>query len=487
MGTSITGSAGYEFSSAEGTLGCAAVLACVRNISETMAALPLHLYKRAGERTKEKASDHPLYKVLSIAPNPEMTAFEAKEIMLAQCLVRGNSYWEKVKNKYGQVMELWPMWADRVTPTRDTITNQIVYGIEINGKWFQLSADRVLHIRGFSSRGLIGLVYPSVVKDAIGMTKAQEEYAGKFYKNDATPSGHYKHPLSLSDEGVKRFRGEMEKMHGGLAGKHRFGILEEGMTFEVAGISPKDSELIAGRQFQLSDIARIFRIPPHKIQDLSRATFSNIEEQSIEWVVDTLSPWAARIESRLNFSCLAEDEQEEFFTKFALEGLLRGNSAARSAFYREMFNVGAFSINDIRELEDLDEIGEAGDVHFVPMNIAPVERALEPPKPPPAPIIAPSQELEPDSEEEPESDEEEPDGEPVRSILDPIIRDTAERIARADTREVAKILARAGGVGPRHEELMRAHEAEFPDVAVRLTQALRDAVVLATQGGNGNG
>jgi hypothetical protein len=151
-----------------------------------------------------------------------------------------------------------------------------------------------------------------------------------------------------------------------------------------------------------------------------------------------------------------------------------------------MFNIGAFSINDIRELEDRDEIGEAGDVHWIQLNMAPIERALEPPKPAPAPIIAPPQE--PAGESPAEEEDGEPEGEPVRSILDPIIRDTAERIAKADAREVAKIIARTGGAGPRHEELMRAHEAEFPDVAVRLTQALRDAVVVATQhGGNGNG
>ena len=284
-----------------------AVYACIRLISEAVATLPLHLYRRL-EQGKERAPEHSLYPVLHDIPNPEMTSVELRETVQAHMLLWGVGYCEVVRNGAGQVKQLWPIIPTRVRPFRNT-RNELVYRVTLPDNHFQtLRADRILRMSA-----LLGLSPIGQAREALGLTMAAEEYGARFFANDSRPGGLLEHPGQLSTEASARLRNSWEESQKGLTNAHRIAILEEGLKWVQVGIAPEDAQFLETRKYQLDEIARLYHVPPHMIGDLDRATWANIEHLSIDFVVNTLRPWLVRWEQAIHKTLLVESMTDAFY------------------------------------------------------------------------------------------------------------------------------------------------------------------------------
>ena len=353
------------------------VYACVRILAESVAALPLHVYRRLPGGGKERAVKHPAYQLLHLSPNPEVTSLEWREAMMGHLGIRGNAYSEIEWGNNGYPKGLWPISPDRVNPQR--INGEIVYDITMpSGEGVRLAANRVLHLRGFSHNGIIGYSPIALHREPIGLSLAAEEYGARFFANDSQPGGVLEHPGQLSEPARESIKKSWKEMHEGLEKSHRFALLEEGMKWQQTSINPQDSQLLETRKFQVAEICRIYRIPPHMVADLEKATFSNIEHQSLEFVVHTLMPWLIRWEMRMTLSLLTPKERREYFIAFLVAGLLRGDLKSRYEAYAIGRQWGWLSANDIRELEDMNPLPKGqGKVYLVPLNMIPAAEKRE--------------------------------------------------------------------------------------------------------------
>jgi HK97 family phage portal protein len=333
-------------------------------ISSTIATLPLPVYKRT-PAGKDRAPEHPVYRLLHDRPNPEQSSFVWRETMMAHLLLWGAAYSEIERNGKGEPVALWPLHPANVRIER--VGADRLYVVRVNAEETVLPADNVLHIPGFSLDGCNGLIPVQVARNAIGLGKATEEFGSSFFGHGTHPSGILTHPAKIGKEGEDGLRASWNKQQAGLSNAQRIAILQEGVTWTPLAVPPEAAQFLETRKFQVSEIARLFLIPPHLIADLERATFSNIEEQGIQYVTHCIEPWTRRIEQELNYKLLAPSH----FAEFVLEGLLRGNSEARAAWYSAMANLGVYSINEIRERENLNRI-EGGDTRFVPLNMTPL-------------------------------------------------------------------------------------------------------------------
>ena len=357
------------------------VYACVRILSEAVASLPLHLYRYKEDDSKEKATDHPLYQVLHDEPNPEMTSFIFRETLMSHILLWGNAYAQIIRNGKGEVIALYPLMPDRMSVDRDE-NGQLYYqytrGFDEAPQVkniVRLAPYDVLHIPGLGFDGLIGYSPIAMAKNAIGLAMATEEFGSKFFANGAQPSGVLEHPGVIKDP--SRVRESWMSTFGGSANANKVAVLEEGMHYTPISISPDAAQFLETRKFQLDEIARIFRIPPHLVGDLEKATFSNIENQSLDFVKYTLDPWVSRWEQAIRRSLLAESEKGRYFAKFNVDGLMRGDYKSRMEGYATARQNGWMSANDIRELENLDKIPpeQGGDLYLVNGNMLPLEKA----------------------------------------------------------------------------------------------------------------
>lgn len=351
----------------------AAVYACVRILSETLASLPLNVYRQT-ENGKEKALNHPLYSILHDEPNDEMTSFVFRETLMSHLLLWGNAYAQIIRDARGRVVALYPLLPDRMEVDR-TEGGELFYEYQSEKGKVLLRKEEVLHIPGLGFDGVKGQSPIAMAKNAIGMAIAAEEYGSKFYSNDASPGGVLEHPGVVKDP--KRIRDSWNEIYQGSSNAHRIAVLEEGMKFTPISIPPEQAQFIATRKFQLNEIARIFRVPPHMIGDLDRSSFSNIEQQSLEFVKYTLDPWVVRWEMALKKALLTSSEKQEYFIKFNVDGLLRGDYKSRMEGYAVGRQNGWLSANDIRELEDMNRIPEdkGGDLYLVNGNMTKIEDA----------------------------------------------------------------------------------------------------------------
>ena len=359
-----------------------AVYSCVRILSEAIAGLPLHVYKENDTGGKEKAVDHPLYFLLHDEPNPEMTSFVFRETLMTHLLLWGNAYAQIIRNGKGEVVSLYPLMPDRMTVNRDT-KGQLYYeyqvsiddGPTVKGSTVILKPSDVLHIPGLGFDGLVGYSPIAMAKNAIGMAIACEEYGAKFFANGANPSGVLEHPGTLKDP--TKVRDSWNAAFGGSSNSHKVAVLEEGLKYTPISISPNEAQFLETRKFQIDEIARIFRVPPHMVGDLEKSSFSNIEQQSLEFVKYTLDPWVVRWEQSIMRTLLSPDEKKSYYVKFNLEGLLRGDYQSRMNGYATARQNGWMSANDIRELENLDRIPaeEGGDLYLINGNMLPLGEA----------------------------------------------------------------------------------------------------------------
>lgn len=350
-----------------------AVYSCVRILSETLASLPLHVYQYTPIGS-EKAIQHPLYRLLHDEPNTEMTSFIFRETLMTHLLLWGNAYAQIIRNGKGDVVSLYPLMPDKMAVDRDD-NNQIYYIYRTSdGGQVQLNTQDVLHIPGLGFDGLVGYSPIAMAKNAIGMSMAAEEYGAKFFANGATPSGILEHPGTVKNADVLR-----ESWTRGFSGSnsHKVAILEEGMKYTPISISPNEAQFLETRKFQINEIARIFRIPPHMVGDLEKSSFSNIEQQSLEFVKYTLDPWVIRFEQAINRRLFKENEKSQFYVKFNVDGLLRGDYQSRMNGYAVGRQNGWMSANDIRALENLDRIPseQGGDLYLINGNMLPLQKA----------------------------------------------------------------------------------------------------------------
>jgi HK97 family phage portal protein len=363
------------------SLQSTAVFACVRILAESVASLPLILYERL-ERGKQRATGHPLYFILHDLPNPEMTSMEFREVLMGHLALWGNAYCEIVADGSGRVLELWPLRPDRMQVLREN--GNLIYKYSLpSGGTVLLRNDQVMHIRAFGTDGVLGLSPIALARQAVGLSLATEEFGARFFGNGARPGIVLQHPGRLSEEAVRRLRMSWEDRHQGLSNAHRIAILEEGMSVAQVGIPPEDAQFLETRRFQVTEIARIFRVPPHMLADLERATFSNIEHQSIEFVTHTVRPWLVRWEQAINRDLILPRERGRYFAEFLVDGLLRGDIESRYRAYSIARQNGWLSANDIRELENMNPI-DGGGVYLIPMNMVPAGGDGTPVAPAPA-------------------------------------------------------------------------------------------------------
>ena len=346
-----------------------AVYACVRILAESVAGLPLHVYERTANGSKSTKPSHPLYQLLHDEPNREMTSFVFRETLMSHLLLCGNAYAQIIRDGRGFPIALYPLLPDRMAVDRNE-SGELVYTYQSDKGQVKLRRENVLHIPGLGFDGLIGYSPIAMAKNAVGLALATEDYGAAFFANGANPGGVLEHPGVIKPEQADRLRESWQSQFGG-ANAHKVAVLEEGLKFHQMSIPPEQAQFLETRKFQINEIARIFRVPPHMVGDLEKSSFSNIEQQSLEFVKYTLDPWVVRWEQSLQQAIILPSEKTTIFIKFNLDGLLRGDYQSRMQGYSTGIQNGFMSVNDVRGLEDMNLLTaeEGGDLHFVNGNM----------------------------------------------------------------------------------------------------------------------
>jgi len=378
FGSTTSGKAVNEYTAMQTT----AVYACVRILSETIASLPLQLYRYSSEG-KERVFNHSLYNILHNEPNPEMTSFVFRETLMSHLLIWGNAYAQIIRDQTGRVLALYPLLPNKVTVHRSD-NGRLFYiyrrdsdespNFKQHGE-VTLMDYEVLHIPGLGFDGLVGYSPIAMAKNAVGMTLACEEYGASFFANGANPGGVLEHPGILKDPA--KVRESWNAVYQGSKNAHKVAVLEEGMKYQQIGIPPEEAQFLETRKFQINEIARLYRIPPHMVGDLEKSSFSNIEQQSLEFVKYTLDPWVIRWEQALMKALLLPSEKKGYFIKFNVDGLLRGDYQSRMNGYSVGRQNGWLSANDIRGLEDMNPITdeEGGNLYLINGNMTKLKDA----------------------------------------------------------------------------------------------------------------
>ena len=407
-----------------------AVYAAIRIIAESIASLPFVVYEREPNGGKHKSAGHPMYRLLHDSPNREQTAFSFRETMSGHVLTHGNAIAEIERDQAGRPIALWPLRPDRFEMERVDGRLKYIYRSP-NGFDKTLDSFNVLHIAGLGFDGLQGYSPIRLAREAIGLNLAAETFGNSFFGNAARPSGVLQHPGHLTEEGAQRLRKSWGEVMSGAQSAGKTAILEEGMAWTTIGIPNDDAQWLQTRQFGIQEIARLYRVPPHMLSDLSRATFTNIEHQGLEFVVHTLRPWLVRWEQECNRKLFRADSGS--FCEFIVDGLLRGDVVSRFNAYKIGRDGGWFSINDIRQKENLNPIGAGGDTYIMPMNMAPVDQVVSDPDM--------SRELDDD-----EKAEASPPAEVAGALLDELfhglLEDAAERTVRVECNALRRAVAK---------------------------------------------
>ena len=360
----------------------AVVWCCIKILAEDSASLPLILYKRRSDGGKDRATDHPLYSLLHDSPNPEMTAFSFREAYKAHILAWGNGYAEIVHGKglvgRGVVTELWPITPNRVTVKRNKgeiknlPKNAIYYYIGMTGTGLPdvaLPKEKVLHTPGLSFNGFTGYSPIAAAREAMGLGKTLEEFGASYFENGIRPSFIVSSSVPIKD--TKTRREALEEVYGGLGHAHRIMLLEEAEKIEKIGVPNDEAQFLESRRFQNIDIGtRIYRIPPYMYGEMDKTAFANVEQQAIDYVTKTLRPWLVRQEQSFNMTLIPKEQRGDYFFEHLVDGLLRGDSAARADYYSKAKSGRWMTTNEIRARENMNPI-EGGDVMDVTPNMLP--------------------------------------------------------------------------------------------------------------------
>lgn len=347
------------------------VFACVRVIAESIATLPLFVYKRDGNN-KIKAINHPLYSLLHDAPNNECTSVSFIESLITQILLVGNGFVEIVRDNFNIVKELHLIDSNKIRIFRDT-NNTILFEYNSDGVLITLSKSQVMHIAGLGWNGIIGLSPISMMRKQITTGLHQDNFALDFFSNGVKKVPIISHPSRLNQEAKKNLKESFRE-----AWEKGIVVLEEGMKIDPITMNLSDAQFLESRRFSVEEICRIFRVPPHLIGDLSRSTNNNIEHQSIEFVTHTIRPWCVRIEKALNSYLLNHLEKKKYYIEFNLDGLLRGDTLTRQQANQIKLNNGVLTRNEWRRQENLNEVeDEYGNDYFCSQQIRPIRTVYE--------------------------------------------------------------------------------------------------------------
>ena len=357
-----------------------AVFDAVWIISNTIASLPLILYQRVGESGKKRYQRSELYNLLHNQPNSEMTSYIWREISQAHLLLWGNAYSQIIRTKGDEIDSLWPLNPQRVQVKREN--GRLIYVFkDTNHREHIFKPEQILHIPGFGFDGRVGKSVISIARQSIGLGLATEEFGARFFGNGANTEIVLKHPGRFSEKSgaIDRIRKQWEEKYQGLSNAHKPFILEEGMDIDKLTIPPDDAQFLETRKFQVDEIARWFHIPPHKLKELSRSTYTNIEHQQIEYVTDTIRPWLVRWENHLNWKLLDVNERKTYFTEFLMDALLRGDTATRYQAYATARQNGIMNADEWRAKENMNPIKdkEVGGMYWMPLNMTDASQAGE--------------------------------------------------------------------------------------------------------------
>jgi HK97 family phage portal protein len=357
-------------------LNYSAVWAAVNIIAGQIASLPLHLYRRDSNGGRERVADHPVARLYR-QPNDEMTSMVFRETLLAHVLTWGNAYAEIERTRAGRPVALWPLNPSKVRPDRDR-AKRVVYTVAGQP---QVRSENIYHLPGLGFDGLVGYSVIRMARESIGLGLATEAFGSAFFGNGAWPGLVATHPETLGEEAHKNLTRSLNEKHQGVDNSHRLIVLEEGMKVEKVGIPPEDAQFLETRKFQVVEVARWFNIAPHKLKDLDRATFSNIEHQNIDHVTDTLRPWMVRAEQECDRKLLGEGEREAYYSEHLADALLRGDIRNRYSAYAVGRQWGWLSADDIREKENMNPLpDDTGKIYLVPVNMTAADRLLDPPQ-----------------------------------------------------------------------------------------------------------
>ena len=353
------------------------VFSCVQLIAETIATMPTIVYRRTDGDSREKATDHPLYRLLHDRPNSYQTPFEFKELMQRNVLLRGNAIAVRVPGPSGSLEELLP-WNPNAVKIERIRLGRLSNGVEVIVPRYRLqlsdqtdvvlNRDDVFHLRGFTRDGVTGLSVIDYARETIGLTLAQESYASRFFSQDARPGGVLQHPNRLSPEAAKRLKRDWELMHTGLENAHRVAVLEEGLTFNAVGMTNEAAQYLQSRQFQIADVARWFRVPLHMVGSMEKSTSwgTGLEQLGLGFLVYTLMPHITRWEEAASRDLITDTDT--YYVEFLADSILRGDLKSRSEAYAIARQWGWLSVNEIRQLENRNPI-EGGDEYMTPLNM----------------------------------------------------------------------------------------------------------------------
>ena len=354
-------SSGFRVSETS-VLGIPAVFACVRVLAESVAALPLLVYKRDALGDRTRADGFSLYDLLHRSPNPLQTSFELREMLMGHLCLRGNAY-AYIEREMGEVMALWPLHPDRMTV--EVKGRDLLYRYQIRDKELLYPGAEILHIKGLSSDGVMGLSPLDLCRDTWGSAKATSDYAANYFRNDASPGGLLTTAQQINAQSMSNLRESWEHGYKGKGNKHRVAILDGGLEWKSIGVNPEQSQMIDSRKFDVVEIARIFRVPLNLVMDYERSTYSNVTEQNRSFLTHTLRPWLTRFEQSMERALLTEKERRKYNVEHLTADLLRANTKERYESYKLGKEAGFLSTNEIRRFENLNSIGPEGDVYSV--------------------------------------------------------------------------------------------------------------------------
>lgn len=345
----------------------------VNLISGTVATLPLHLMRPIQPKGAVKFTESNLYTLMHDKWNPFMTAYTGRKTICAHVLTWGNGYAEKVYDGM-RLRELWPIPPSRV---KNIVMDggKLVYEIIVDGEEIYIPQERMLHLRGLGNDGFVGYSVVGFARKSLGLSMAMETFGGNFFEQGMNPGAVLKHPNKVGD--IKKMREAFTDVYAGIGKTHRLMLLEEGMDFEKIGMSLADATFLESRTFQIPEIARWFNLPPHKLKDLTKSSFNNIEQEQISYVVDSILPWLINFEQEYNVQLLTDSQmmREGLYFNHVVEGLLRADSKSRAEFYQIMRRNGFMTMNEVREREDLNPIDDPlADELWTEVNLSPLSK-----------------------------------------------------------------------------------------------------------------
>lgn len=394
---------------ADTSMACSAYTACIRVISDSVSSLPLHLYERLAAGGKRRATEHPIYRLLHQQPNPWQTAQEFRDWMTGLYLHYGASYAEIRAGARGPVSELWPLHSSRMEVERLSDGRLRYIYREPDGRVTTYRQEQIFALRFTTDDGIHPIPTFRIFQNAIGLAQALEAHGSTYFGNGARPGIVLESDNPIPVEAAERLRESWERMHRGPDRAHRTAVLPAGVKAHELSGSNEAAQFLETRQYQVIEICRAFRVPPHMIQDLTRSTYSNIEVQGTEFVQHCLLPHLKRWEAAISRDLIEDDET--YFAEHNVSGLLRGDHASRSAYYVSAIQNGWMSINEVREMENLNPLGAEGDAHFIQLNMTTLDKAAEPAlEPAPAPPVVEAEDSPEDDAEDQDEQEDSTDG-----------------------------------------------------------------------------